>query len=350
MDDCCKRIEINNNLINGPANVIPPTAPTAPTQPTIPPAPTAPTGLNKVYGLQSLPGNTAVFDGFTNEQIGTLPTFPLSFAFAIAVDPYRNYVYIAAANEPGTVYVYSAVDESLITQFGLSTPGPNPEAIEINFTTNKLYVATLTGRLFVVDGETFTVEAVIGEGVFPSALNALAVNSLTNLIYIVSGGLLANEMNVVNGATNEIIGPFTEGLVDPSDVIVDERTNLVYVTNNGGGTVTVYDGSTLALVNTIVVNGSPNRVEIDPLFNELYVTNGDGYVTVIDETTSAIIAEIPVADPGANPVTIGLNPYTRRAYVGFSNRQLISIIDMDTKTEIGSLPKQSSAFRVVTLP
>lgn len=78
MDNCFKRIEINNNLINGPANVVPPTAPTAPTaptQPTIPPSPTAPTGLNKVYGLQPFTGNTAVFDGFTNEQIGTLPTF-----------------------------------------------------------------------------------------------------------------------------------------------------------------------------------------------------------------------------------------------------------------------------------
>ncbi|GAJ97768.1 hypothetical protein JCM19055_645 [Geomicrobium sp. JCM 19055] len=243
--------------------------------------------------------------GLQMNKLGRYQRFFLSFAFAIAVDPYRNYVYVAAANEPGTMYVYSALDESLITQFALSTPGPNPEAVEINFTTNKLYVTTLTGRLFVVDGDTFEVEAVIGEGVFPNPLNALAVNSLTNFIYIVSGGQFANEMNVVNGATNEIIGPFTEGLVNPSDVIVDERTNLVYVTNTEGGTVTVYDGNTLALVDTIVVNGSPNRVEIDPLFDELYVTNADGYVTVIDENTSEIIAEIPVADSGSNPVTIG---------------------------------------------
>ncbi|MFB4159957.1 hypothetical protein ACE1TF_08745 [Geomicrobium sp. JSM 1781026] len=353
LEECCEPISMTNNLINGPSNVEQPpipTTPTVPTVPTTPTVPTVPTGLNKVYGIMPLSGNTAVYNGFDESRVGTLPTFTFSRVFAIAVDPFRNLVYLAATTTPGTIYVFSAVDEQLITSFNLSIPNSQPQSITINYVTNKIYIGTLTGRLFVLDRDTLVEEEIIGEGVFPLQLTDVAINQQTNILYVISGGLNSNELNVVNGATNEIIGPFTDGLANPADVVVIEQTNTIYISNNNAGTVTVYDGSTLDLIAEIVVGARPNLMDFDPLRNELYVVNQVGSVTVIDTTTNTVLGTIDLEDPGANSVSIALNPFTRRAYVGITNRPRIDIIDMDLRIVIGALPIETGAFRVQTLP
>ncbi|GAK14092.1 YncE family protein [Geomicrobium sp. JCM 19039] len=252
MKDGRRWIVLYNNVINGPPR---------PTSPLLPTTPTVPTGLNKVYTLMPTTGNASVFAGHTETRVGTLPATFLSRA--IAVDPVRNVVYVAPGEAPNMVSVYCAETEKVIKHITVKSLFPSPEAIALNLKTNRVYIGTLTGQLFVINGHTFTQEKLIGTGQLPCRLTALAVNAKSNVVYVVSGGQLSNELNIVNGTTNEVIGPFTEGLANPSDVLVDERTNFVYVSNHDGGTVSIYDGETMEFLDEILVGGSPKQMELD---------------------------------------------------------------------------------------
>ncbi len=70
---------------------------------------------------------------------------------------------------------------------------------------------------------------------------------------------------------------------NPYAVAVNPVTNQIYVANNGGGSVTVMNGTTASVVATIPVGTGPKAVAINPVTNQVYVANaGSGSVTVID--------------------------------------------------------------------
>ena len=94
---------------------------------------------------------------------------------------------------------------------------------------------------------------------------------------------LGGKVYVVD-PTNDYLAVFTKGGVGyspvdipspgaPSDVAVSSDTSRVYVVNKLAGHVSVYDGSTNALVTTIPIGGSPDELEIDPTDTYLYVSD-----------------------------------------------------------------------------
>ncbi len=160
-------------------------------------------------------------------------------------------------------------------------------------------------------------------GYFPYGV---AVNAVTNKIYTVNNG--DGTLTVINGTTLAT-QTVTVGS-SPVQVAVNSVTNKIYVTNycgsdpncSGGsnGTMTVIDGSTLA-TQTVTVGIRPFGVAINSVSNKIYVVNygsgycssgsGNGTVTVIDGATLSTHSVVV----GVCPNGVAINSTTNKIYV-----------------------------------
>jgi YVTN family beta-propeller protein len=105
---------------------------------------------------------------------------------------------------------------------------------------------------------------------------------------------------------------------------------LVYVTNSGGGTVTVVDAGTGATVAAIAVGDEPVDVAISPDGTRAYVVNkGSNSVSVIDTATQRVIANAAV---GREPDGIAISPNGASAYVSNFGDESVSLISTATES------------------
>ena len=116
----------------------------------------------------------------------------------------------------------------------------------------------------------------------------LALSLLVAAALFQSGGL------VVKADTS--IGNVPVG-TGPSAVAVNPITNKIYVANSGSATVTVINGVDNS-TSTIAVGTNPAGIAVNPTTNKIYVTNrGIGTVTVIDGADNSTVT----ASAGLSP-------------------------------------------------
>ena len=137
---------------------------------------------------------------------------------------------------------------------------------------------------------------------------AIAVNPVTGRVYAVNE--FANSVTVIDGATHTMrqvaVGR------RPQFVAVNTATNRVYVSNAQDATLSVIDGATLA-VSTYVINGA-GPILVDESINRIYVVKMGiadevAYFNGNDNTWYTI------ATHSFSPVSLSLNPHTRRLFV-----------------------------------
>jgi YVTN family beta-propeller protein len=93
----------------------------------------------------------------------------------------------------------------------------------------------------------------------------------------------------VNTATNAVVVLDSNGQVltrtpvgkEPLSLALNADTNRVYVTNSGGGTVSVIDGSTDQVIATVPVGDLPYTITVNRASNKVYVSRTFSDVTVI---------------------------------------------------------------------
>jgi DNA-binding beta-propeller fold protein YncE len=90
--------------------------------------------------------------------------------------------------------------------------------------------------LAVIDGASGSVTGVIPLGASPGAM---AVDTQTNFIYVVSGG----KVTVINGATNTTTALTDPNAKNPVAIATNSVANKIYVANSGSNNVTVIDGA-----------------------------------------------------------------------------------------------------------
>ena len=193
--------------------------------------------------------------------------------------------------------------------------GTNPNAVAVNPVTNKIYVANQgSPNLTVIDGATNTTTTVAA-GTNP---NAVAVNPVTNKIYVAN--LFSNNVTVIDGATNTTT-TLTAG-ANPYSVAVNPVTNQIYVANNGSNNVTVIDGATNTTT-AVAAGTNPEAVAVNPVTNTIYVANTtSNNVTVIDgatNTTTTVAA-------GATPFAVAVNPVTNQIYLANVNTNSVTVL------------------------
>ena len=111
----------------------------------------------------------------------------------------------------------------------------------------------------------------------------------------------------------------------PIGIGVNSVTNKLYVANQFSNSISVIDGSTDIIENTIQVDNFPYDLEVNPFNNRIYVTNRESNtVSVIDGSTNQRLSNINVED---SPVGISINPSLNMVYVTNLNSKSLSIID-----------------------
>lgn len=228
------------------------------------------------------------------------------------------------------VYFATSVDVIVldgVTNTTTTVVDPNayqPYGIAVNPATNKIYVANYGvdskgvlhgGNVTVIDGATNATTTITDPHAGGLACVALAVNPVTNKIYVANlppgpyGGPAGN-LTVIDGATNTtttvaLENPAYEALLPSSAIAVNPTTNKIYVTNYNNGTyglgpesaVTVIDGATNV---TTTVNGPSfllgtyDAIAVNSTTDQIYMSlpfgcceSNSGYVTVIDGATNA---------------------------------------------------------------
>jgi len=123
-------------------------------------------------------------------------------------------------------------------------------------------------------------------------------------------------LSVIDGATYKVTTvPVGSG---PRFLAANPQTNRIYVANRVANTVSVINGDTNSVIDTISIGAGtgPFGVAVNPVTNFVYVTNiFANTVSAIDGETDTVGATVPVAD---FPLTPRANPSTDRVYVSHS--------------------------------
>jgi DNA-binding beta-propeller fold protein YncE len=228
------------------------------------------------------------------------------------VNPVTNKIYFSC----GYFATVAVIDGATNAVRNVSVP--NAGAIALNTITNKIYVIAGSG-VTVIDGNTNATTSVTVPG---TDMMSIAVNSVTNNIYVTDW---TGKVWVIDGATNAITTvPAGYGAYI---VEVNPVTNRIYVgnycgTDNGScgpGSVTVIDSATGATT-TVASGSAPSSIAVNSVTNKTYVANGG--VTVIDGATNA--TAVVAAGSGANGVAV--NPVTNMVYVANSGNNNVTVI------------------------
>jgi YVTN family beta-propeller protein len=305
-------------------------------------------GRRALYGLVLIVGLTGLaLPAFAQQVIATVPVG--ASPYTEALNPVTNKIYVANACGTDPHYCSGYGTVTVINGATLATTGVTvgslPYGVAVNSVTNRIYVAnqcgndvycyTARGTVTVIDGTNNHVIATVPVGGDPYAV---AVNSVTNKIYVVNGcgndiycSTYAGTVSVIDGVSNTVTGTVAVGS-SPDPPVVNSVTNKIYVANYCGvddsclqypyafGTVTVINGVTLATT-TVSVGNSPYALDLNSVTNKIYVANecgDDGYcgstatMTVIDGASLAT-TDVPIG--GYGPHAIAVNSVTNKIYV-----------------------------------
>ena len=266
---------------------------------------------NRIYvSLSTSTGfAVAVIDGSTNAVIDTVA---VAQAFVITVNIANGRVYTAGCNFAqnftcGVTVIDGATDAVITTiPFKEITEGIGIQGIAVNPKTNRIYVSDDNNlKVQVIDGYTNTVIGHIRMD--RQEFLGLAVDTSTNQIAATVNG---NQLAVINGSTNTItrikVGTFN------ANVAVDSLTGRAYVTNEtfAPSTVGVVDLATSTVMANVPTGNNPFGVCVDPKSDLIFVTNkGDGTVAVVDGKTNTKTGSVTVPSN-----FIDVNPVTKLLY------------------------------------
>jgi YVTN family beta-propeller protein len=161
----------------------------------------------------------------------------------------------------------------------------------------------------------------------------VAVNPVTKNVYVTNE--FSNTVSVIDGGTQRVTDTITVGSF-PYGVAVNPFNDRIYVTNRGSNTVTVIDSPTNTKLSDISVGNSPVGIAVNPSSNWIYVTNiNSGTVSVIDGITNKVTNTITV---GKAPYGVSVNPLTNKIYVTNIQSSTVSVIDGSINRVITTIP------------
>jgi YVTN family beta-propeller protein len=250
---------------------------------------------------------------------------------SIAVNPLTNDIYFANVGF-GTVSAIDGATNAVAATVRVSSNPDDPQNLAVDPVTNTIYVVD-SNNVAVINGATNRVTGRIGAAYAVDA----AVDSSRNMVYTVT----LDEMLVINGATKRVTATAATNLTAPWSVAVDSSTNNIYVTNwyagikPGPNTVSVINGATDSITATIKAGRGPEGVAVDPRTDTIYVANSsDRTVSVINGATNKVRATVRV---GNEPDGVAVDPSTNTIYVTNAGSGTVSVINGATDKVIATV-------------
>jgi YVTN family beta-propeller protein len=139
-------------------------------------------------------------------------------------------------------------------------------------------------------------------------------------VYVAAASLTAataGTLEVLDAAMGTPVDSDAVGFL-PTAIAVTPDGNLVYVTNNESGTVSVYNTQTLDVESTVTVGTGPTGIAVSPDGARVYVANrGSNSVSVFDALTGTEATDSPLDLSGVAmaPTAVAINPLGTTAYV-----------------------------------
>jgi adhesin/invasin len=278
----------------------------------------------------------------TSGALGSTRSAPFDVGGVTAVFPSDRLQPVAAAFNPtnGLVYVpgvnntLGVLDPAKGPISQLSILQSQPFGVAVNAVTNRVYVTTfgvLTGSVVVLDARTNALIVTIpltGEG------RGIAVDEATDRVYVAVAGdpqkLIAPSLAIIDGKDPRVIAtiPFREG-GQAAGVAFNSKDGLVYVAIPDLG-VGVFDPVKSAHVATVSLVGAKGAagtygVAVDVQPNLVYATNRtEGTLSVIDPLGFKEVRRITV---GLEPEGLGIDAKRGVVYVANSAGNTVSFIE-----------------------
>jgi YVTN family beta-propeller protein len=158
-----------------------------------------------------------------------------------------------------------------------------------------------------------------------------AVDYATDMIYVSDS--YDNVVTVINGATNQVadtisIGsPFTgnQGYFFVNNIAVNQATNTIYVSNMASNVIAVINGTTNQVVTNIPVGHEPEGIGVNEVTNTIYVANYiDSTISVIDGASQTVTGTISAYGFGL-PTAVAVNDVTNQIYVASDAGNILDI-------------------------
>ena len=195
----------------------------------------------RVYVANFNSNSVTVINGYTNKVVARLglPNLPT----LIAVDSVNNLVY-TLSNWAGTVYV---IDQNDTLREFAQVHDDGLVGLAVNPALNRLYVSSISKKVYAYDTQTRERVAVVN---LPGEPHTLALNPNGNGIYAAAKG---NELYLIDGNNATYNGATAVGSGEGDGLVVNPRTNRVYVSNYS-------DNSVAALFDTCAPEPPPVTV------------------------------------------------------------------------------------------
>ena len=265
-----------------------------------------------------------------------------------------------AGTDPGgpLVYVSNLAENSTVTGYSLNTGaalGTLPttgitEALAFSPDGSTVYAAESGDYVGVINAVTSTLIATIPVGFWPTSL---VVSPDGSTVYVTNAQ--SNTISVINASTYTVTATIPAG-ASPQSVVISPDGSTLYVAGSGditdgeAGTITMISTATDAVTGTISVgdNAGAAAVALSPDGETAYVADaGTNAVSVIDLTTDAVTATIPV---GLYPDSLAVTPNGGSVYVANTSSESISVIDTATDTVTATIPIAGGPQQVANYP
>ncbi len=278
----------------------------------------------------------SIVDGAVNvieTRSGTVIGTPITFGGLLAStattpDGSRVYVTHGAAN---------AVEVIDLATRTVGTPipvGNNPYGLAILPDGSKAYVTNnLSNTVSVIDLTTNTVMTTITGFMTPIGV---AASPDGQRVYVTNNYYLANNVSVIDTATDITIGLPIAVDSHPLGVAVTPDGKHVYVCNSGANTVSVIDVALGAVTATIPVDAGPFGIAASPDGSVVFVASETArLVDIIDVMTNTVVKTVAV---GSLPTGVAFTPDTKLAYVANLGGNSVTQIDVASRAVTATIP------------
>jgi YVTN family beta-propeller protein len=154
----------------------------------------------------------------------------------------------------------------------------------------------------------------------------------------------SHAISVIDGVTDKIIQTISVGF-KPSFIAIMPDGTKAYVTNQGSGSVSVIDVLSDKVITSIEVGKKPYFIALLPDGSKAYVTNVfSNTISVIDTQVDRVIETLKVGD---TPLFLAITPNGSKVYVVNSFSNTVSVLDTMVDKVIDTLPVGNKPHYIV---
>ncbi len=329
-----------------------------------------PTTVNSVYSSTFTINPTLIPGAITpgSSKIDSGQSITLTAHPSGGTAPYSYQWYTAnSITGPATCTPSEAISGATASTYSASPTTTNSYVYQVtdSATTNAVacsftqVLSSITGGLKSPFGVAFSPDGSYAYVLNNGANNVVIVNTATNAVtgsitsgfsgptgvafspggsyaYVLNNGAASNVV-IVNTATNTVTGAITGGIVGADGVAISPDGSYAYVVNFNANNVVIINTATNAVTGSITSGfNHPEGVAFSPSGTYAYVlNNGANNVVIVNTATNAVTGSI--TSGFGLPVGAGFSPDGSYAYVVNQNPYNVVIINTATNTVTGAI-------------